>query len=101
MVALYCLHGLGTGLNDIRINGALCQELDAFQLTGLFLKYADKLCTDDLSLLLRIRNACQLVQETIHSIYINQVCPQLIPEYLNYLLRLTFTKQTMIYMNTG
>ena len=95
---LHHLGSLGTALYNIRINSALSQEVDAVQLTGLFLKDTDKLATDNLTLLLGVGYACQLIQETICSIHINKVSVQLILENFDNGFRLTLTHQSMIHM---
>ena len=45
---------------NIRINGALGQELDAFQLLCFFRKYFDEFAADDLAFGFRIADAGQL-----------------------------------------
>ena len=61
MVALDGLDGLSARLNDVGIDGALGQEVNALQLPGLLLENADKLRADDLALTLRVADAGQLV----------------------------------------
>ncbi len=48
------------GLDDVGVDGALGQKVDAADLLGLFLKDADELLADDLALLLRLGDARQL-----------------------------------------
>ena len=95
MVCLYAVT-----LQDIRINGSLCQKLNAVQLLCLVGKHLDKLLADDLSLGLRVGNAGQLVQETVDGIHIDQVCIHLVAEYFYDLLGLTLSKQTVVHMDT-
>ena len=100
VMGFYHFCSLGAAFDDVGINGSLSQEMNAVQLSGLFLKYTDKLSADNLSLLFRIRNAFQLAEETLRGIHINQVCMQLVLEYLDYAFRLIFTHQAVVYMHT-
>ena len=61
------------GLNNIRIDGSLYQEVNCTDFLCLFLKYTDKLLTDDFSLLLRICLTGQLIIETLLSIDTDKV----------------------------
>ena len=101
MVALDRLDGLGAGLDNVGVNGALGQEVDTFQLSGLLLEHADELGTDDLAFALRIGHAGQLVQETVHGVHIDEVGVHLIPEYLDNLLRLALAQQAVVHMDAG
>ena len=101
MVGLDCLHRLGTGLDDVRVNGTLAQELDTVQLPGLLLEDTDKLCANDLPLLLRIGDPSQLVQKTVHGVHVDQVGIHLMAENIYHLLRLALAQETVIDMDTG
>ncbi len=83
-------------LGDIGIDRALRQEGDIFLLAGFFFKHADKLSADDLTLLFRIGNAGQLVQETVHRVDIDEVGVQLVAEDLDDLFGLTLAEQAVI-----
>ena len=89
----------GARLDDVRVDGSLGQETDAVQLTGLFLEHADEFRADDLPLLLGIRYAGQLVQETVHRIHVHQVGVELIAEHANNLLRLALAEESVIDMD--
>lgn len=95
------LDRLRAGLDDIRINRALAQEFDAVELAGLFFKDADKLAADDLTLLLRVADAAQLIQEAVNGVDINQISIHLIPEDADDLLRLALAQQTVVDMYAG
>ena len=49
-----------TALDDIGVDGALCEEIDLADLLCLFLKDADELLADDLALALRLGDTGQL-----------------------------------------
>ena len=87
-------------LKNIRPDRTLCQELNSFQFSCFFSKYFNEFSADNFSLRLRIFHSCQFIQETIGCIHINKIRIHLVTEHFYYLLRLAFTKQTMIYMNT-
>ena len=46
-------------LEDVRIDGALCEECNAVELCRFFSKDLDELFADDVALLLGIRNSCK------------------------------------------
>ena len=87
-----------TGLNYIRVNRTLYEVIYFANLLCFFLKYADELFADDLTLALRIGYTCQLVVETLLCIDTDEV--QLVrtvrTKYCLYLVTLVFTKQTVI-----
>ena len=62
-----------TALDDVGIDGALCQEIHLADLLGLFLEDTDELLADDLALALRLGNACQLAKITLTSIHADEV----------------------------
>ena len=94
MVSLYSI-----GLEDVRVDGSLSQEFDALELRSFLREYIDELLADDLALCLRIINACQLVQEPVNSININEVCAELLLKHLDDHLRLALAQQTVIHMD--
>ena len=55
-------------LDDVRVERALGQEVDAAELGGLFLEHADEFVADDLALLLGILDAGQAGQEALPGI---------------------------------
>ena len=99
MMRFYYLRCLCSALHDIGINSSLRQEINPFQLSCFFFKNTDKFSADDLSLLFRICNALQFTQKSFRSIHIDQVCIHLIFKYFHNTLRLTFSHETMVYMN--
>ena len=95
MVRLYtCLT-----LQNIRPDGSLRQEFHAVQFPCFFREHIDELFADDVSLLLRIADACKFVQETVHCIHIDQVRIHLITENLDDLLGFSLAKQSVVDMN--
>ena len=91
MVGFHTFGSFCAGLDDIRVNGALAQEIDPLQLSCLFLKHTDEFSADDLTLFLRICNAVQLSKEPLCRVHIDQICVQLVAEYLYHALRLVLT----------
>ena len=89
----------GFALENVGPDGSLCQELHAVELSGFVSKYVDELLADDVSLLFGIRDACELVQETVYCVDINKVCVHLIAENLDDLLGLAFAKEAVVDMN--
>ena len=60
-------------LGNIGINGSLRQESDIVLLAGFFLKNADELCADDLTLFFGLSNACELLEAALTRIAITEV----------------------------
>ena len=54
----HCRFSTETTLYNVRINGSLYKEINSTNLLCLFLEHTDELVTDDLSLSLRLLNAC-------------------------------------------
>ena len=61
------------GFNNVRIDGALDEEVDRTDLLCFFFKYSDKFFAYNLTFLFRLCNACKLCIETFLSIYSNKV----------------------------
>ena len=101
VVRFYAFHGLGTGFDDVRINGPLTEEFNAFELACFFFEYTNEFSANDFTFLFRIRHISQFAKEAVYSIYINEVCLHFITEYLNNLFRFAFTKQAMVYVYAG
>ena len=89
----------GFTLEDVRPDGSLCKELHAVKLSCFVCEYVDELFADDVSLLLGVRNACQLIQETVYCVDIDEICVHLIAEYLDDLFRLALAKKAVVYVN--
>ena len=88
----------GTAFCDIRIDGALTEEVNAFNFASFFFEYTNEFFADDFAFLFGVSNAFQFSQEAFSSININQVCIQLVFEYFYYAFRFAFTHQTMVYV---
>ena len=92
--------GLDTvALEDIGVDGTLSEEFDSLDLLGFLLEDCDELGTDDLPLLLRVRDPCKFVEEAVCGIHIYEVCLHLVPEDVDDLLGLSLTEETVIYVN--
>ena len=52
-------------LQNVRVDGSLCQEADIIQLSCLFLEDADKFAADDFSLLFGTTHSCQYAMAAI------------------------------------
>ena len=101
MVRFDYLYGFCAGFDDIGVNRSLTEEFNAFQLSCFLLEYANKFRADDFTLLFGVGNACQLIQEAVNRIHINQVCIHFITEHLNHLFGLALAQQTVVYMHAG
>ena len=88
-------------LEDVRVDGALCEEGDAVELCCFFSEDLDEFLADDVTLLLGIRYAGQEIQESVYSIDIDEVCAKLVPEDLAYHFRLAFTEKSVINVNAN
>ena len=91
----------GAGLENVGIDGALSQEADAVELGGFLGKDLDEDPADDLALLLRVGNPCQLIQKTVDGVDVDEVCIHLVAEDLDDLLGLALAQQTVVDVHTG
>ena len=101
VVRFNCLCGLCSAFDDVRINCTLSKEGNSVKLSCFFFEHTDEFCTDYLSLLLGICNACKLVKEAVGGVNVNEVSTELFAEYLNDLLGLTLTEKTVVYVYAG
>ena len=62
-----------TALNNIRVNGTLCQKIHLADLLCLLFKYADELFTNDLTLAFRLSDASQLCKVAVAGIHTDKV----------------------------
>ena len=83
----------------IGIDGSLGQEGDAVLLAGFFFKNTDELSADDLTLLLRIADAGQLVEEAVHGVHVHQVGVHLVAENFDHLFGLALAEQAVVDVN--
>ena len=84
---------------NVRIDGALREEFHAVQLSRLFLENSYELGSDNLSLGFGIVDSRQLVKESVYGVYVDQIGVHLIAENRNYLLRLSFSEKTVVYVH--
>jgi len=95
------LGGLGAGLDDVGIDGALAEKLDAFELSGFFFEYSDEFAADDHALFLGIGYAGELIEEAVDRVHIDEVCAELLTEYVYNLFRFALAEQAVVYVNAG
>ena len=102
------LAGLAAGrLDDIRIDRALRQELDAItgictvsaltgQLLRLFIEDLDEETSDDLALGLRVRNAFELAKETLSGINPDHAHTEVARKNIHHGIAFAISEQTVI-----
>ena len=88
-------------LQNVGVNGALGQKLNAVQLAGLFLEDPDELGADDLALLLRFGHTGKLVQKTVHRVHIDEIGVHFVPEDPDDLLGLALAQETVVHVHAG
>ena len=88
----------GTAFCDVRINGTLTEEVNAFNFASFFFEYADEFFADDFTFLFGVSNAFQFGEEAFSCINVNEVCIQLVFEYFYYAFRFSFAHQAMVYV---
>lgn len=89
-----------SGLDHIRVDRALNQIVHTPDLLGLFLKDANELLTDDLTLALRLCDAGQLLQKALLPVGTDKVDVPLGKSGLD-LISLIFTHEAMVDKYTG
>ena len=60
-------------LDDVGVDRALAEEVDALELGGLFFKDVDELLADDLALALGLRNARELIEEAVGRVHVGEI----------------------------
>src|ERR1700759_5162217 len=85
--------------DDIRIDGALTEQINPFHLAGFFRKYFDKLLTDSLSFLFRIGFTSQLFVELLFCINTSYVQTNALISF-QYLFKFIFAQDTVINKKT-
>ena len=100
MVALDDGSDICAGFNHVGIDRTLSQIVNRADLLALFLKDADKLLTDDLSLALGIGYASQAGQEAILGIDADKV-DAAVAEYSFDLIAFILAHQAMVYKDAG
>ena len=99
MVALdsVCFFGFGTGaLDDIGINGTLCQPLGVLQFGRLSLEHFDKFGTDDFALAFGVGNAGEFGQELFRRIHMHHMHTEMTPHHFQHRLPLIQAQQAVI-----
>ena len=91
----------GFAFQNIRPDRALGQEGDAVQLAGLFGKDVDEFAADDVSLLLRVGDARQLVQEAVSGIHVDEVRVHLAAEHFDHLFGFALAQQAVVHVHTN
>ena len=86
-------------LDDVGVDRALAEEVDALELGGLFFKDVDELLADDLALALGLRNARELIEEAVGRVHVGEIGAQLFAEDLDDLLALALAHETVVHMH--
>ena len=89
------------GLDDVRVERALGQEVDPAELGGLLLEDPDELVADDLALLLRVLDAGQPGQEALARVDHDQLHAEVALEGDAEQLRLLLAHQPVVDVDAG
>ena len=87
------------GLEDVGIDRALAEELDAVELARFFFKDADELGADDLALLFGIGDAGELVEEAVDCVNVDEVGVHPVAEHLDDLLGLALAQEAVVHVD--
>ncbi len=91
------LAGLGAGgLDDVRVDRALRQPFDAFELVRLLVEYLDEVAADDLALVFGIADALQRLEEAVGCIDANDVDAEVFAEGVHDLVAFVMPQQSRI-----
>ena len=98
-----CGFSAKSGLYDIRIDGSLCKEIHGSDLLCFFLKYGDKFCADDLTLLLRLGHTGKFFIVTFLCIDTDEIDIEgtAFSEYAFYFIAFVFSEKTVIDKYAG
>ena len=89
------------GLDDVRINRALGEEFYVFKLLSFVGEAVDEFAADELTLRLRIGNACQLGQEALACVHDDQIHRELLGEDLADGLGFILAHEAVIHVDAG
>jgi hypothetical protein len=81
---------------NVGVDGTLCEEGNAVELTSFVREYVDEFLTDDLALAFRIGNACEKVEETVGCVDIDQVSVELVAEKFNNCFAFVFAHEAVV-----
>ena len=85
------------GLDDVRVEGALAQEVRVAEALGLVAEDLDELVADDLALALGVRDAGELAHEAVRGVDGGEVQADVVPEGLLHHLALAFAEQPVVH----
>ena len=94
LLALCCLNAL----ENVGVDGALSEELDAFELSCFFNEYFYEFFSYYLSLCLGITYSCEKIEVTVGSIDVDKVSIEVLSENFDNLFGLTLSHKTVIYV---
>src|SRR5690606_36340179 len=96
------LAALSTGrFDDVRVDGALGEELDVVQLAGLGIEDVDEGAADDLALLLRIGFAGEILQELRFGIGTDHLDAHVLGEHGHHLVAFVQAQQAVVDKYAG
>ena len=96
------LTGCGSGgFDDVRVDRALRQPFNVFQLQRFFVKHFHEHATDDFTLRFRIVFPRQRRQETRLAFNVNDIQAETVAEHVHNLLGFVQTQQTVIHEDAG
>ncbi len=97
-----CFTGCGSrGFNHVRVDGALRQPLDVFQLQRFFVEHFHEDAADDFTFRFRIVLAFQRVQEALLAFHVNDVQTEVVTEHVHDLLSFVQTQQAVVHEDAG
>ena len=87
-------------LDTVGVDSALRQPFRVGNLLRLGVKDLHEVATDNLALLLRLANACQIAEETLARIHANHVQPEALV-VAHHILKLVLAEHTVVHEDTG
>src|SRR5690554_5470856 len=91
----------GGGFDHVRVDGALGEKIDAFDLGGLFIEYIDKGVADDLALRFGVVFALEPGEKTLFSINADHFHTHVASEGFHHLVAFILAQQTVINEHAG
>ena len=89
----------GLGLENVGVDGALAEEADSLELGRLLVEDLDELLTDDVTLGLGVGHACQLVEEAVGGVHVDELGAQLVAEHIDDLLGLALAHEAVVHVH--
>ena len=86
----------GDRLDNVRVDGALCQKVDAFQFGGFLIEHFDKGTANDFAFFFRVADALEPLKEALLGIHADNLDAHVVSKHAHNLITFVQTQQTVV-----